>query len=143
MLKQILKPLASLKLTVALLVLSMLLVFAGTAAQKEAGAWEVQHRFFHAFFVWIPFRYLMPLWRWGWGHVGGGFPMLGGYSLIALLLANLLAAHTVRFKLGLKRSGILLIHAGLILLIVGEVVTSLFAVESQMTIDEGQTVNYS
>jgi hypothetical protein len=49
----------------------------------------------------------------------------------------------VRFKLNWKRSGILLIHAGLILLICGELLTSLFAHESKMIIDVGQTVNYT
>jgi cytochrome c biogenesis factor len=68
--------------------------------------------------------------------------MLGGMSIIVLLLANLLAAHILRFKLNWKRSGVLLIHAGLILLLVGEIVTAAMAVESRMTIAEGQTIQY-
>src|SRR5439155_20782324 len=73
----------------------------------------------------------------------GGFPVPGGYLLILLLLANLVAAHSVRFKLSWKRSGIILIHLGLIMLLLGEVVTSLLAVESQMTLDEGQTLGWT
>ncbi|MCC6742062.1 MAG: cytochrome c biogenesis protein CcsA, partial [Planctomycetia bacterium] len=42
-----------------------------------------------------------------------------------------------------KRSGIILTHFGMILLLLGELATSLFAVESRMTIDEGQTVGWS
>jgi hypothetical protein len=64
--------------------------------------------------------------------------LLGG-----LLLANLLAAHIVRFRLTWKRSGVLILHSGLVLLFVGEFITREFAIEQRMTIDEGQTVNYT
>jgi cytochrome c biogenesis protein ResB len=63
--------------------------------------------------------------------------VLGG-----LLLINLLAAHLIRFKLSWKRTGILLIHAGLILMLLGELVTGLYAVEGQMAITEGQSSNF-
>jgi hypothetical protein len=59
-----------------------------------------------------------------------------------LHLANLLAAHAIRFKLSWKRSGILLIHAGLIVMMLSELVAGLLAVESKMPIAEGETVNY-
>jgi ABC-type transport system involved in cytochrome c biogenesis permease subunit len=42
-----------------------------------------------------------------------------------------------------KRTGVILIHLGLILLLVGEGITSGFAVESQMRIEEGSHANYS
>src|SRR5438067_944492 len=41
--KAILRPLASLKLTVVLFALSIFLVFASTLAQKELDVWEVIH----------------------------------------------------------------------------------------------------
>src|SRR5207245_6626871 len=72
----------------------------------------------------------------------GRFPFPGGWLLGGLLLANRLAAHSVRFKLTWKRSGILLIHAGLVVMMLSELVTGLFAVESRMTIEEGQSINY-
>src|SRR5436190_5400875 len=125
--KTLLKPLASLRLTVLLLALSMVLVFVGTSAQKDAGIWDVQHRFFHAFVSTVPLRYFFPLSEWAWSHVRGAIVIPGGYTLIILLLVNLIAAHAIRFKVNAKRTGILLIHAGMILLLLGEVVTSLFA----------------
>ena len=144
-LKKILKPLASLYLTVPLLLLSMLLIYAGTTVQKQMSIQDVQKHFFHSWFAWVPLDASLrpfadaaspPLFR-------GGFYTVGGYSLIVLLLANLLAAHGVRFKLNWKRSGIILIHLGLIVLLLGEVFASLFSVESQMMIDQGQTVQHS
>lgn len=189
-LKSLLAPLASLKLTVTLLAMSILLIFAGTWAQIDAGIWDVQARYFHSFFTRIDFQLFMPRPEPGQPPFPGGVPMLGGYSLIALLLVNLLAAHSLRFKgkwqdllliplfigslllpwywpdgfrigfwiaLGLlassfvagvailhkKRTGVILIHLGLLTLLLGELLTSLWAVESQMFIDEGSYANYS
>jgi ABC-type transport system involved in cytochrome c biogenesis permease subunit len=42
-----------------------------------------------------------------------------------------------------KRAGIVLLHAGVALMMVGQMLTSIGAVESQMTIPEGGTVGYS
>jgi ABC-type transport system involved in cytochrome c biogenesis permease subunit len=140
---KILSPLASLKLTVTLLALSMVLIFAGTSVQSEMSIWDVQHRFFHAWITFIEWRLFFPLWKWGSKNIPGAIPFPGGYTLIVLLLINLLSAHAIRFKLNWKRSGILLIHAGLILLLVGEIVTSQLAVESQMVIDVGGSANWT
>src|SRR5947209_1503928 len=103
--KRILAPLASLKLTVVLLAMSMLLVYAGTGAQMNSGIWQVQHRYFHSTWCWIDFSTLLlqhveP----GKQGIPGGIPMLGGYSLGLLLLINLLAAHITRFNFTLKLS---------------------------------------
>lgn len=51
----------------------------------------------------------------------------------------LLAACIMLFQ---KRAGIVLLHGGIILMLFSELVTGLFAVESTMTIPEGQSVNY-
>ena len=144
--KKLLKPVASLTLTVVLLLLSMLLVYAGTAVQKQMSAQDVQRTFFHSWFVRVPLdSFCFPFQTVGTQSAlsGYGFWTVGGYTLIALLLLNLLAAHSVRFKMNWKRSGIIAIHLGLIVLLCGEIFASLTSVESQMVIDEGQTVSYS
>lgn len=123
----------SLKLTVVLLALSIVLVFWATLAQVKLGIWGVQQEFFRTFFVLgkIPGTEIpVPL-----------FP--GGYTLGGLLLINLLAAHAYRFKFSLKKSGILLTHLGLILLLVGELATNLWQEDFILRLDEGQTRNYS
>jgi ABC-type transport system involved in cytochrome c biogenesis permease subunit len=152
--KKILKPLASLYLTVALLLASMLLVYAGTAVQKQMSAQDVQRAFFHSWFVRVPFDpFFRPFanadstsWMTHLSMLGiqlHGFWILGGYTLILLLLLNLIAAHSVRFKLTWKRSGIIAIHLGLIVMLFGEVFASLFSVEGQMMIDLNQTMSYT
>jgi hypothetical protein len=123
----------SLKLTVVLLALSIVLIFWATLAQVQLGIWGVQQKFFHAFFVLenIPGTQIpIPV-----------FP--GGYFIGGLLLINLVAAHVYRFKLEWRKAGIQLTHAGLILLLVGELISGVMQVESQMRIEEGGTSKYS
>lgn len=143
MLKRILTPLASLKLTVTLMVLAMILIYAGTWAQVDADIWSVQKQYFHSFFTWVSFQTLLPRPKPGQMGIPGGFPMLGGYTIGGLMLLNLIAAYATRFAFTRKRIGILLVHFGLILLLLGEMFTSVFAVESQMVIDEGSSANYT
>lgn len=123
----------SLRLTVVLLALSIILIFWATLAQVQLGIWGVQEKFFHTLFVLgkIPGTDLpVPV-----------FP--GGYFLGGLLLINLIAAHAYRFRLEWKKAGIQLTHLGLILLLLGELFTSLLQVESNMRIEEGGTQHYS
>ncbi len=219
-LRLVLSFLSSLKLTVTLLAISILLIYAGTWAQIDAGIWQVQERYFHSFFCWIDLKTLLPRGNpnesmlhmvLNYPVLAGipgmpwslSMPMIGGYTLGALLLINLLSAHIVRFKfvvmdlllipplavmiaalyvwtvnpipwtftlsgrtfhipilmiigvgsgvlllLGLaflhgRRAGVITIHLGLILLLVGEAASSMLQVESQMAIKEGSFANYS
>ncbi len=130
--KQLLAPVASLRLTVVLFVLAMILIFAGTIAQKDVGNWAVVNTYFRSL------GFMMPL-----GIAGIKVPFVGGYTIGGLMIVNLLAAHTVRFKLTWKRAGIVVTHLGLILLILGEVLTGVFSVEWQMQINEGQSSNFA
>ncbi len=124
--------LVSLKLTVVLLVLGMVLIFWATLAQVDLGVWGVQERFFHKFFVVerVPFT---PLWA----------PFVGGYFIGGLLLLNLVAAHVDRFKFTLRKLGIQLTHAGLILLLLGELLSGLWQDSYTMRLTEGSTLNYA
>ncbi len=145
--RDVLKPLASLRLTVVLFALSIALVFFGTLAQVDSGIWTVVGKYFRWFYVWIPFQIFYPLRMQDQNKpffiIPGAFPFPGGWTLGTLLLVNLLAAHAVRFKVFWTRSGILLLHAGLVVLMLGELETGLFAVEGNMTILEDGKSNYT
>jgi ABC-type transport system involved in cytochrome c biogenesis permease subunit len=137
-LSQALKAAASLRVTVVLFALSIFLIFSGTLAQLDLGIWTVVAKYFRSFYVWIPLQiYFSRDYK-----IGGGIPYPGGWLLGTLLLANLLAAHATRFRVTAKRSGILLLHAGLILLMVSELVTGAFATEGSMTIVKDGKSNY-
>src|SRR2546423_8000354 len=126
-LKSPLRLLASLRLTVVCLGLGMVLVFLGTLAQVHLGIHAVQARYFQSLFIfWSPFG---AKWK---------IPVLpGGYVLGTVLLANLIAAHATRFQFSKRKIGIVLLHFGVILLLIGQLLTGLFARETQMRIDEG------
>ncbi|HEX4792769.1 MAG TPA: cytochrome c biogenesis protein CcsA [Humisphaera sp.] len=142
-LQKLLKPLASLRITVTLLVICCLIVLAGTTAQRDMGIQDVQHQFFHSWVAKIQFHYFQPTPKAGGAYMPGWFPLPGGFLLIVLLLINLLAAHAVRFKFNRKRIGIILIHLGIIMLLAGEWITAHHAVEARMSIDAGGTANYA
>ncbi len=218
-----LKPLASLKITVVLFLMSIFIVFAGTLAQTEKDIWQVVHDYFRMDFhslrsamsstmAWIDLRIFFPrsffpnMTPIPWG-VGFWFPK--GWLIGFGLFINLLAAHIIRFRIqakrgrltaglitlaigialttvvilagssqtaqqlslftdwpslrilwlltqctvaGLvllagcvlifrKRAGIVLLHSGIGLLMIGELVVGIWAVEGQMQIVEGQTSN--
>jgi ResB-like family len=192
--RNVLIPVASLRVTVVLFVLSFFLVFASTLAQVDAGIWTVVERYFRTGLAWIPFQAFVRLGQVFFGvskeaQVAGSFPYPGGWLLGGLLLVNLLAAHALRFHFtwkdlillpvfavgavllwiwqeepsallvwaggtalvlslaGLmrfhgKRGGVILLHLGLIVMMLSELVSGLYAVEATMTIAQGETTNF-
>ena len=71
------------------------------------------------------------------------FPFVGGYLLGIVLLVNLLAAHFQRFTFSRKKIGIFMTHAGLIFMLLGQLVTDKYQVESNLRLEEGQSKGYS
>src|SRR5260370_1348332 len=145
--KKALAALASLRLTVVLFSFALVLVFCGTLAQVELGIWTAVNEYFRSAYVWIPFQLFVRFGQVFFGipsnaHLPGSFLFPGGWLIGGLLLANLLAAHAVRFKMSWKRSGILLIHGGLIILMLSELVTGLFAIEGNLTIEQNGSSNF-
>ncbi|MBL9173273.1 MAG: cytochrome c biogenesis protein ResB [Verrucomicrobiales bacterium] len=130
-----LAPLSSLRLTVVLLGLGILVTFFGTLAQTEDGLYIAQQKYFRSWAsVWSPHD---PAWKWL------RIPLPGGYLLGTLLVLNLLAAHTTRFKPTWRKSGIFLTHLGVMMLLLGQLATDLFSRESRMSFPEGEWRNYS
>ena len=131
-LDRLIKFFTSLKLTIVCLAFAILLVFFGTLAQVDEGLYMAQSRWFRSFFVVNAHL--------GWFYVPI-FP--GGYLIGSLLLINLVAAHFARFRMSWRKSGILMIHFGLVLLLLGQLLTDLFSTESSMRLSVGETRNYS
>ncbi|MCA9146319.1 MAG: cytochrome c biogenesis protein CcsA [Planctomycetales bacterium] len=117
----ILAPIASLKLTVSLFIMSIFLVFVGTLAQVDQDMWEIINNYFHSVLVWIPVQVFLPK-TWFPNHqtVPGVFPYPGGLTLGAALFVNLLAAHSVRFKPQAKS---LRLGVGLVVMAIGVLLT--------------------
>ena len=135
--RRLVKPLASLKLTVALFAFAMVLIFVGTIAQTQLGVWQAVDTYFRSWVAMVDPGLLVP-------NVDTDFriPIPGGLSIAAAMIVNLLAAHAVRFKGTRKRMGVLVLHAGLIVLLAGEFVTGFMADEGMMSIDEGASSSF-
>ena len=131
--KKIVAFFSSLKLTVVLLAFAIVLVFIGTIAQADEGLYAAQSHYFRQWLVV------------GAHLFGRKIPLIlpGGYLIGTLLLVNLVVAHIYRFQLTTKKLGIQLAHAGVILLLVGQLATDMLAREMQMHFAEGDTRNYS
>lgn len=127
------KGLTSLRFTVVLIVFSVLLVVVATLDQVNVGLLGIQEKYLRTFVVFsrVP----------GTSVTVPVFP--GGYLIGGLLLLNLIAVHIYRFRLTWKKAGMLLTHAGLILLLVGELLTGLWQRESLLQLREGETRSYS
>lgn len=141
--KLALRPIASLKLTVALLGMAIFIVLAGTLAQVDADIWEVVNKYFRVnfgallrdgfslreFFVVIDTKIFFPpsffpsgLPHWlGW-LARIQFPFPKGWLIGAVMLLNLLAAHLVRFKVQAADARLV---GGLAVIGVGCIVTAL------------------
>ncbi len=133
MVDRIAKFFCSLRLTVVLLGAGLVLVFVGTLAQVHEGLYAAQVRYFKSWYIWQP-------------TIGDSvWPIVlpGGYLIGSMLLMNLVAAHIKRFQLTTKKLGIHLIHGGLILLLLGQLLTDMLSQESAMQLSEGMKSNYS
>jgi hypothetical protein len=127
------KFLTSLRLTVVLLAFAILIVFFGTLAQVNEGLYAAQHRWFQSFIIW-------------WPAQGGGWRipiMPGGYLVGTVLVVNLVASHLQRFRFTWDKLGIHVTHAGLILLLIGQLATDLLSRETSMSFAEGEARNFS
>jgi len=133
MFKPFIRLFSSLKLTVACLLMGCVLVFWGTLAQVHLGLYKAQNEFFRSIFVY-----------WQPGGSGIHIPIFpGGYFLGTVLLINLLAAHLRYYQPGKRKIGIALIHLGVVLLLVGQMLTDFLSQESNLHLRIGETRNYS
>ncbi len=122
----------SLRLTIVCLAALMVLVVACTLAQVQLGTFGAVEEFMRTWLVW-------------WRVPGSSLslPVFPGGALVGLvLMVNLVAAQARRLELSWRKAGLWITHAGLILLFVGEFVTGMFQVETQLAVEEGQTVNF-
>ncbi len=133
MLRKLFQFFTSLRLTVVCLGLATILVFVGTIAQVQMGLYQAQAQYFRSFFV-----------HWSPPGADWSIPVYpGGYLLGGLLTLNLIANYIRRYKFSWANMGLLAVHLGLVLLLVGQLLTDLLSTESAMNLQLQETKNYS
>lgn len=115
-------PLASLKLTVTLFSLSIILVFVGTLAQTHMNLATVLSQYFRCWWAWFEIEALFPpAWFGDYSHLEGwGVWFPGGWTIGTLMTLNLLAAHSIRFKSRAKGTDLIV---GSTLTVIGIILT--------------------
>lgn len=114
-------------LRLQLIALSILFILTlwGTLYQVDAGLWASQQRFFYSWFF----------------LVGGLLPFPGAKLVLTYLFISLCLVMILRLSYRLEKTGIILIHLGLLVLLAGAGFTHLFAVESFLSLREGEGGN--
>ncbi|MGI9518908.1 MAG: cytochrome c biogenesis protein CcsA [Pirellulaceae bacterium] len=98
-LRTILSAVGSLRLTVFLLALALILVLIATLQQTRRDIYQVKQQHFRAPVVYIQFQEMLPpAWFPETQDVGGGFMMPSGVAVLIAMLLNLLCAHAARFR---------------------------------------------
>ncbi len=98
--RQYLAPLASMRLTVWLMVLAVFVILTFTFQLTRMDIWNAKSMHFPHLFVYIPLQtYLPPAWFPNLQNVGGGFYIPSGFLVLSALLINLVTAHLVRFRI--------------------------------------------
>ncbi len=105
------------KLTVVLLSLGMVLVFAGTLAQVDQGIWSVMDQYFRCYVARIDLHVFFPR---SMAIPNVWIPFPGGFLIGWLLVANLVAVHWAGFRIQAAGSRKV---AGLLVLMLGVLVT--------------------
>ncbi|WP_257309382.1 cytochrome c biogenesis protein ResB [Geothrix fuzhouensis] len=121
----------SFQLTIVLLACLMALVVLCTLAQVSMGTQGAVNAYMRSFFVW-----------WRTSALPFPLPVFPGGGLVGLLLTLNLIAKTLDIQRSWTKAGMWLVHAGLVILFAGEFVAGMMQVDTNMSIEVGQTVNY-
>ena len=126
-LKKAFRFLASYELSIVLLTLLLVVVFLGTVEQARIGLYAAQENYFYSVVAWFPHGARVAT------------PLPGGYLLSVLLCVNLLCGGVLAAPKRWRRPGLLIGHAGVLLLMGAGFVSFHLADEGHVTLFEGQS----
>ena len=123
--KIIIQRVGSPKIFVYLVIWLMFLVFFGTIAQRDSGLYLVQLDYFSSWIKWF-----------------GPLPTPSAKLTMLLMTINLSSYFFRDHIWRIQKLGITITHSGVLLLLLGGGLTSLFSIEGSMIIDEGKRSNF-
>lgn len=103
----------------------MVLVFFGTIEQKDIGLFESQKKYFTSLILWVY-----------------NIPLPGGLLTMSILSVNLFSFFLKPNSWRKNKIGILTVHAGALILLIGSAITNVFSIEGNMVIVEDEKSNY-
>lgn len=114
--------------SMVLLFLLLVLTFFGTLEQVNIGLHEAQKKYFESYFL---------------VHNLGGIPipLPGAYLVMALLFVNLLFGGILRARKEWRRPGMIIAHAGMLLMLLAGAVTYHYSDSGHLTLYEGERSN--
>ncbi len=124
---KIVRFLVSVKITFWGLIGLFVITTLGTLHQVKYGLYNAQQEYFYSWITWIY----------------DVIPFPGAQLVLWILFLNLLAVTLFSLRYTWSKSGIIMIHIGLITLLVGSFITYHLSVESSLTIKEGESSNVS
>jgi ABC-type transport system involved in cytochrome c biogenesis permease subunit len=119
---RLLKVAGSLKITVAMFLAGIFLLFVGTLAQDEKNLPDVKREYFNSWIAQVPLADFFPVTIFGESRLTGWFPFPGGATVGLVLLVNLVAAKLTRFQVHARGTRLV---AGTIVSAVGGLLTLL------------------
>lgn len=122
--------LASNGLACMVLLLLFVLTLLGTLEEGRLGLFEVQKRYFSSLVL------LHPL------PGGLKLPLPGGALLMMILGVNLLLGGMMRVRRNWSSIGLFIVHGGIVLLLLGGLITHELATEGQMVLAPGETASH-
>lgn len=102
----------------------MFLVVMGTISQKELGIYDATHKYFSSIILWL-----------------GPVPTPGGLTTIGLIFTALIIKFVFYSPWNRQKAGTILTHLGILLLLLGGIITSALSKESFIIIPEGRNIN--
>ena len=123
--KKYIKIIGSPKIFVFTVIWLMVLVFVGTLAQRDIGLYAAQNKYFSSLFMF--------LWY---------IPLPSGKLTMLVLFINLMCYFFRPYIFSHNKIGITIVHGGVIMMLVGSGLTSLFSKEGNVVIDEGKKTNF-
>ena len=124
--KQLIKFISSPKVFSYTVVWLIVIVFFGTIAQKDVGLYASQVKYFSSYYFLF----------------AGFLPLPGGRITIIIMTVNLASSLFKKSLWKMKKLGIIIVHIGGLLLLIGGGITAKFSAEGNMVIGEGESSDH-